>query len=128
MSNATGKSFLLSIFLGGIAWGSTRIYANYCVPEGFTGFLQSLVTMDSSPCQAVFALISHSNTLYASMIAAMLFSIFSGFHDIIVYVSDPRGQMPRQIIPPLCECPLPAAQAANPTPSTQATGVRATRI
>lgn len=106
MSNATGKSFLLSIFLGGMAWGSTRVYANYCVPEGFTGFLQSLVTMDSSPCQALFSLISHSNTLYASMITAMLFSIFSGFNDIILYVNKPTPRLPAPVQGP-CECPVP---------------------
>ena len=108
MSSATGKSFLLSLALGGVAWGSTRMYAGYCVPEGFTGFLQSLVTMDSSPCQALFALISHSNTLYASMISAMLFSVFSGFNDVIVYINKPsRVEHSR----PVCDCP-----PANPEP------------
>lgn len=110
MSSTTGKSFLLSIFLGGIAWGSTRIYATYCVPAGFTGFLQSLVTMDSSPCQAVFALISHSNTLYASMIAAMLFSIFSGFNDFIVYVNNPTPRLEAPQVSAPCECPVPQAK------------------
>ncbi len=84
MSATTGKSFLLALFLGGVAWGSVRVYASMCAPEGFTGFLTSLITMDSSPCQAVFTLISHSNTLYASMIAAILYGIFNGFHDMIV--------------------------------------------
>jgi hypothetical protein len=39
--------------------------------------------MDSSPCQAVFALIAHSGTLYASMVAAVLFSLFSFFSEMI---------------------------------------------
>lgn len=102
MSNAA-KSFLLALFLGAMAWGSTRIYATYCVPEGFSGFLQSLVTMDSSPCQAVFALISHSNTLYASMITAMLFGIFSGFQDFINLWTAPRRLTNNEG----CECPVP---------------------
>jgi hypothetical protein len=42
-----------------------------------------MLTMDSSPCQAVFALISHSGTLYASMVAAVLFSLVSFFSDVI---------------------------------------------
>lgn len=77
------KSLLLALFLALIAWSSTQVYATYCVPPGFRGFVTSLITMDSSPCQAVFALISHSNTLYASMVAAVLFAIFSGFTSLI---------------------------------------------
>lgn len=104
MSNAV-KSFLLALFLGGMAWGSTRIYANYCVPEGFTGFLQSLVTMDSSPCQAVFTLISHSNTMYASMITAMLFAMFSGFQEFINLWTGSR-----RLTTEACKCPVPPTQ------------------
>ena len=86
MSSAL-KSFALAIALGGVAWTSTRIYATYCVPAGFTGFLQSLVTMDSSPCQAVFAFISHSHTLYASMIAALLFGVLSLITEGISFIT-----------------------------------------
>jgi hypothetical protein len=81
--SAAGKSFLLALFLAFVAWGSTQVYATYCVPPGLRGFLTSMLTMDSSPCQAVFALISHSGTLYASMVAAVLFSLFSFFSDTI---------------------------------------------
>ena len=81
--SAAVKSFLLALFLAFVAWSSTQVYATYCVPPGFRGFVTSLVTMDSSPCQAVFALISHSNTLYASMIAAVLFGIVSVFTGLI---------------------------------------------
>jgi hypothetical protein len=81
--SAAGKSFLLALFLAFIAWSSTQVYATYCVPPGLYGFVTSMITMDSSPCQAVFALISHSGTLYASMIAAVLFSIFASFSGMI---------------------------------------------
>jgi hypothetical protein len=81
--SASSKSFLLALFLAFVAWGSTQVYATYCVPPGLQGFLTSLITMDSSPCQAVFALIAHSGTLYASMVAAVLFSLFSFFSEII---------------------------------------------
>lgn len=86
MSSAA-KSFALAIALGGLAWASTRVYATYCVPAGFTGFLQSLAMMDSSPCQAIFALISHSHTLYASMIAALLFGLFSLITEGISFIT-----------------------------------------
>jgi hypothetical protein len=81
--SAAAKSFLLALFLALVAWSSTQVYATYCVPPGLRGFVTSLLTMDSSPCQAVFALISHSGTLYASMVAAVLFSAFSFFADVI---------------------------------------------
>jgi len=96
MSSAA-KSFALALALGGLAWTSTRVYATYCVPAGFTGFLQSLVTMDSSPCQAVFALISHSHTLYASMIAALLFGFFSLITEGISFVT---GRPLNECVPP----------------------------
>lgn len=85
--SSSAKSFALALALGGVAWTSTRVYANYCVPAGFTGFLQSLVTMDSSPCQAVFALISHSHTLYASMILALLYSFFTLMTEGISFIT-----------------------------------------
>jgi hypothetical protein len=97
------KSLALALLLGGVAWSSTQVYANYCVPPGFTGFLQSLVTMDSSPCQAVFALIQHSNTLYASMITAMLFAIFSGFTDGIQHFT--MAKLPNPVTGVDCVCP-----------------------
>ncbi len=81
--SAAGKSFLLALFLAFVAWSSTQVYATYCVPPGLRGFVTSMITMDSSPCQAVFALISHSGTLYASMIAAVLFSVFAFFTNLI---------------------------------------------
>lgn len=82
MSAAT-KSFIIALFLALVSWGSTQVYATYCVPPGLRGFITSLITMDSSPCQAVFSLISHSGTLYASMIAALLFSSFAFFSQLI---------------------------------------------
>lgn len=96
MSSAL-KSFALALGLGTIAWTSTRVYATYCVPAGFTGFLQSLVTMDSSPCQAVFALISHSHTLYASMIAAVLFGFLSLMTEGISFIT---GRPVHECTPP----------------------------
>ena len=96
MSSAA-KSFAIAIALGGVAWTSTRVYATYCVPAGFTGFLQSLVMMDSSPCQAVFALISHSHTLYASMIAAVLFGFLSLMTEGISFIT---GRPIQECVPP----------------------------
>lgn len=72
-----GKSFLLALAIGVAAWGSTQVYAGYCVPSGFSGLLTSLVTMDSSPCRALFMLISHTHTLYAGMMTAVLVGIIA---------------------------------------------------
>ena len=76
MSSAL-KSFAIAMALGSLSWISIRIYATYCVPPGLNGFIMSFITMDSSPCQAIFAMISHSHTLYASMITAIIYGVFS---------------------------------------------------
>lgn len=69
VSTAVGLAF--------IAWSGTQVYVMFCAPSGFTGFIQSLVTMDSSPCQALFAIIGHSQTLYAATVASLLFAFIS---------------------------------------------------
>ena len=70
-------SFLLAISIGTLAWGSTQVYATYCVPSGLNGWAQSFITSGSPPCQAILTLITNTNTLYASMIAAVFVGLFS---------------------------------------------------
>ena len=60
-----------------VAWSGTQMYVVFCAPSGFYGFVQSLVTMDSSPCQALFQVINHSQTLYSATIASILFAIIA---------------------------------------------------
>ncbi len=76
LQNSSLMAIGTSLGLAFLAWASTRLYATYCAPEGLSGFFMSLVTMDSTPCQALFAVISHSQTLYAATVAALLFALF----------------------------------------------------
>ena len=75
LQNTTFLSITSALALGFLAWSSTQIYVTFCAPAGVVGFLQSLVTMDSSPCQALFAVIAHSQTLYAATVASLLFAV-----------------------------------------------------
>ena len=69
LTSAVGLAF--------VAWSGTHTYVVFCAPSGFYGFIQSLVTMDSSPCQALFQVISHSQTLYSATIASLLFAFIT---------------------------------------------------
>jgi hypothetical protein len=69
VSSAVGLAF--------VAWSGTQLYVVYCAPSGVFGFVQSLVTMDSSPCQALFSVIHHSQSLYSATIGALLFAFIS---------------------------------------------------
>jgi hypothetical protein len=73
-----------------IAWSGTQLYVIVCAPAGFTGFLQSMMTMDSSPCQALFSVISHTQTLYGATIASLLFA-FMGFLGSCIARASPDG-------------------------------------
>lgn len=72
LQNTSALTIVTALGLGFLAWGGTHAYIYFCAPAGLTGFLQSLVTMDSSPCQALFALITHSHTLYTATVASLL--------------------------------------------------------
>jgi hypothetical protein len=73
----TRNAILTAISLGALSWCSLHMYVTICAPAGITGFLTSLVTMDSTPCQALFTIISHSQLLYAGMIASLLYALFN---------------------------------------------------
>ena len=91
-----GKSFLLALAIGVAAWGSTQVYAGYCVPSGLSGLLTSLVTMDSSPCRALFMLISHTHTLYAGMMTAVLVGVIAAGSEFLQSWGAPED---------VCKCP-----------------------
>jgi len=99
----TSTSFLLAISIGTLAWGSTQVYANYCVPGGFHGWAQSFITSSSAPCQAILTLISNTSGLYASMIAAVFVGLFSAAKDgIEALLAKPSH--PQKSDSSTCEC------------------------
>ena len=77
LRNTSAFTFMTAIGLGFVAWSGTQVYVLFCAPAGFTGFFQSLVTMDSSPCQAVFHLIAHSQMMYSVTIASLVCALIS---------------------------------------------------
>ena len=60
-----------------IAWSGTHIYVVMCAPSGIYGFFQSMITMDSTPCQALFSIVNHTQKLYAGTIASLLFAFLA---------------------------------------------------
>lgn len=80
--------------LGFVAWSGTQIYVMMCAPPGVLGFFQSLITMDSSPCQAIFSLISHGQTLYAGMIGALLLGVVSFLASLFAQTAPANTRMP----------------------------------
>lgn len=76
-------SLLFAVSVGTVSWGSTRLYANYCVPSGFHGWLTSFITVNSSPCQGLLGLIRNTSALYGTMAAAVFIGIFSAIRDVI---------------------------------------------
>lgn len=94
----TSTSFLLALSIGTLAWGSTQLYATYCVPAGFHGWAQSFITSSSAPCQAILGLITNSSGLYATMIAAVFVGLFSAAKSAIDALVTPKP-------PATCACP-----------------------
>jgi hypothetical protein len=70
--NTTVLAVCSAIALGFISWSGIHIYVYFCAHSGITGFLQSLVTMDSSLCQALLSLVTNSQLLYSATISSLL--------------------------------------------------------
>lgn len=79
--------FVTAIGVGFIAYSATHIYVCFCAPEGIWGFVQSLVVMDSTFCQMLMALITHSQTLYGTMLMAFLFGILGTLGRCIQWIT-----------------------------------------
>lgn len=52
----------------GVHYGSAKIYNMLCVPDGVMGFIQGLIANGSPWCQAGLLLMSHTQSVYASVI------------------------------------------------------------
>ena len=98
LQNTSTLAVGTAIGLAFVAWSGTQLYVMLCAPSGIGGFFVSLVTMDSSPCQALFAVIAHSQTLYAATVASLLFA-FVGFIGSCMASNAPNAQQYRK--PPM---------------------------
>ena len=77
--NPTSKRIVNAILFAFVAWSATRIYAYYCAPSGLYGYLQSFITMDSTLCKVVFAIISHTQLLYGASIGTLFYAFINLF-------------------------------------------------
>ena len=78
-SSPTVKRVANAVLFAFVAWSSTRLYAHYCAPAGLYGFLQSFITMDSTLCKVVFAIISHTQVLYGAALATLFYAFVNLF-------------------------------------------------
>jgi hypothetical protein len=78
-SSPTSKRVANAIMFAFVAWSATRLYAHYCAPAGLYGFLQSFITMDSTLCKVVFAIISHTQVLYGAALATLFYAFVNMF-------------------------------------------------
>ena len=79
LSTPTTKRVANAIFFAFVAWSATRVYALYCAPAGLYGFFQSFLTMDSTLCKVVFAIISHTQILYGAALATLFYAFINLF-------------------------------------------------
>ena len=78
-SSPTTKRIANAVLFAFVAWSATRLYALYCAPAGLYGFLQSFLTMDSTLCKVVFAIISHTQILYGAALATLFYAFINMF-------------------------------------------------
>ena len=79
LASSTARRVANAVLFAFVAWGATRVYALYCAPAGFYGFLQSFITMDSTLCKVVFAIISHTQILYGAALATLFYAFMNLF-------------------------------------------------
>ena len=72
LQNTTVIAIVGALGLGLVSWSGVHLYIYFCAHPGILGFLQSLVTMDSSLCQALLSLVTHSQILYSATISSLL--------------------------------------------------------
>ena len=90
--------FVSAIGIGFIAWSSTHLYMCFCAPEGFWGFVQSLIVMDSTFCHILLSLIHHSHTLYGAVMVGMFFAVIGGMSKGVAWFTGTNeGEIPRTV-------------------------------
>lgn len=72
---ALGRIALSTMIAYTAHYGSTKIYNEICVPDGIWGFFQGLIATGSPVCQAVYAVMTHSQVTYSSFIVLGLGSL-----------------------------------------------------
>ncbi len=93
-----GFTLIAALGIGFMAYSATHIYVGFCAPLGVMGFVQSLIIMDSTFCQVLMGIISHSQSLYGAMMVGLLFSIMGAINKSVSTVTGlPEGEIPRTV-------------------------------
>lgn len=91
-------SFTTVLGVGFIAYSATHVYIYFCAPSGFWGFIQSLVVMDSTFCQAMMGIVHHSQSLYGAMMVAFMFAGISAIGKGVAWMTgSSEGEVPTVI-------------------------------
>ena len=53
-------------------YGVTRVYTYICIPDGFYGYLQGIITTASPICATLLSVMSHSHITYSTLIVTSL--------------------------------------------------------
>ncbi len=72
------RSSLLISLIYTVHYSLVRVYVWFCVPTGFIGFLQGILTSGGPFCSGVLYIINNTNALYSTLLlscAAILYSI-----------------------------------------------------
>jgi hypothetical protein len=70
------KSFLSAVVAYTTHYGINKLYNHFCIPDGFIGFLQGLITTGSPVCQAGVQLISSTQISYSTLITLSISRMF----------------------------------------------------
>jgi hypothetical protein len=70
------KNVAAALLAYSMHYGATKFYNMACVPDGFIGYLNGLITTGSPICQAGIQVISSTQVSYSSMILMSITRIF----------------------------------------------------
>ena len=87
-SRMGGYTLVTAVGVGFLAYSSTHLYMCFCAPQGVMGFIQSLVIMDSTFCQFMMSIISHTQSLYSTMMIGLLFTLVTFIGKGINWMTD----------------------------------------
>lgn len=65
---AIGKALLSAVIAYSAHYSVAKVYNDFCVPDGFWGFIQGLVTTGSPMCKAGMEVMSHTQVSYSTVI------------------------------------------------------------
>jgi hypothetical protein len=65
---AIGKALASALIAYTAHYSVTKVYNEFCVPDGFWGYFQGIVTTGSPVCKAGMEVMSHTQVSYSTVI------------------------------------------------------------